>query len=351
LLVFAPFLIVDPDLRDARIAVLVLTLLAAWATKALVEDPVRRGAWLTAQPRMTFACGAATAVVAAVLAGGATHVQAQIHAAQRGTLRRTVMPAPFAAKGEGNGPCRQFRREQGVSVCDFGVAPEQATRHVALVGDSHASHWRAALDVVAGERGWHGLSVTHTSCPFSEAAKLTPEPTRSGCVRWVKGLPRYFDAHPEIDTLFVVGITGGKVKVPPGRTMFETKVDGYRAAWATLPATVKHIVVIRDTPKMSRRTVDCVDRAMAAHKLAGTGCAVPRRTALAADPQVAAAREEHSRRTQVVDLTSRLCNSRACFPVIGGVLVYKDLHHFTLVFARTLGAPLAREVDRAMRAW
>jgi hypothetical protein len=37
--------------------------------------------------------------------------------------------------------------------------------------------------------------------------------------------------------------------------------------------------------------------------------------------------------------------------VIGGALVYKDLHHLTLVFAETLGPPLAREVGRAMRSW
>jgi hypothetical protein len=304
LLVITRFIDVHPALTAARTAVLVLTLLVAGA-------------------------------------GGARGVRAQAPAAG---------PAPPASKVEENGPCRHFRREAGVSVCDFGVAPEQATGNVALVGDSHASHWRAALDVVAAERGWRGLSVTHTSCPFSKATKLLPEPTRSGCVRWVKALPGYFRSHPEIDTLFVVGITGGKVHVPPGRTMFEAKVDGYRSAWSELPDTIKHIVVIRDTPKMFRSTVACVDRALARHKLVRTACAVPRKTALAADPQVAAAREERTRHVQVVDLTGRLCSSRQCFPVIGGVQVYKDVHHFTLVFSKTLGPPLAHAVDRAMTA-
>jgi hypothetical protein len=266
-------------------------------------------------------------------------------------LPAVLVPAQAVSSVEDNGPCRHFRREAGVSVCDFGIAPEQATRNVALVGDSHASHWRAALDVVATEHGWRGLSVTHTSCPFSTATKLIPEPARSGCVRWTEALPGYFAVHPEIDTLFVVGITGGKVYVPPGQTMFQRKVSGYLDAWSELPDTIKHIVVIRDTPKMTRRTSGCVDRAMAAHKLAGTSCAVARREALAADPQVAAARRERARHVQVVDLTSKLCSSRQCFPVIGGVLVYKDVHHFTLAFSRSLGPPLARAVDQAMSTW
>jgi hypothetical protein len=37
--------------------------------------------------------------------------------------------------------------------------------------------------------------------------------------------------------------------------------------------------------------------------------------------------------------------------VIGGALVYKDLHHFTLVFAETLGMPLGRKIDALMQEW
>jgi hypothetical protein len=303
-LVFSFFSAIDPGSTGARLAVLAVTLLTVGA--------------LTAEP---------------------AHVQGK------------AVAAASSSAIEQNGPCRDFRRDEGVSVCDFGVVPEQATRNVALVGDSHASHWRAALDVVAGQDGWRGLSITHTSCAFSMATKLTPEPARSVCVRWVNALPAYFTRHPEIDTMFVVGITGGKVRAPRGRTMFETEVDGYRNAWKALPATVEHIVVIRDTPKMTRRTAACIDRAVAAHRLAGTACAVPRRAALAADPQVAAARREGARHVQVVDLTRRLCDSRECFPVIDGLRVYKDVHHFTLPFSKALGPPLARAVDRLLRAW
>ena len=102
---------------------------------------------------------------------------------------------------------------------------------------------------------------------------------------------------------------------------------------------------------MTRGTAGCIDRAEARHKLAGPSCAVPRHTALEADPQVAAARQERSRHVQVIDLTGRLCNTRRCFPVIGGVLVYKDVHHFTAVFSKSLGPPLEQALERTMRAW
>ncbi|HEV2058357.1 MAG TPA: acyltransferase family protein [Solirubrobacteraceae bacterium] len=378
LLVFAPFILVKPGLDETRVTVVVLTVLLGWVTKVLVEDPVRRSAWLSSQPRMTFACSvAAMAVVAGVLASGATHVQAQIHEAERESsrladhrppcfgaaardpekpcvnpaLRNEVAPLPVAAKTEEYAPCERFHREGGLSQCDFGVAPAKASRTIALVGDSHASHWRTPLDAVANRNGWHGVSITRTSCPFSEATKHLAEPTRSQCQDWVEKLPGYFREHPEIDTIFVVGITGGTVNVPRGRTMFEAKVNGVRKAWRKLPDSVKHIVVIRDTPRIAGDTVDCIDRALADGERADLACAVPRRAALEADPQAVAARLSGSSRMQVIDLTHRFCSKRLCFPVVGGALVFKDLHHFTLVWAETLGPPLMREVERIQQSW
>ncbi len=378
LLVFAPFVFTNPGLTETRILVAVLTVLLASLTKVLVEDPVRRSAWLSAQPRMTFACSAAaTAVLAAVLVGGTSHVEAQIHEAERDSvelvahtpdcfgaaardsrnpcqnraLRTKVVPLPVAARHEENAPCANFRKESGVSVCDFGVEPGKARKTVALLGDSHASHWRAPLDVVARQRGWRGLSLTRTSCVFSAATKLTPEPTRSQCLRWVKGVPRFFRKHPEVDTVFIVGITGGTVRVPRGRTMLEAKIDGVRKAWKTLPDSVKQIVIIRDSPNVFGRTAECIDAAIVAKKRPGLRCALPRKSALDDDPAVIAARKEHSPRLQAIDLSDVFCGRRLCYPVIGGALVYKDLHHFTLVFARTLGAPLGRKIEGLMQEW
>jgi peptidoglycan/LPS O-acetylase OafA/YrhL len=378
LLVFAPFILVDPGLDETRVAVIVSTILLGWVTKVLIEDPVRRSAWLASQPRMTFACSvAAMALVAGVLLSGTTHVQAQIRKAERAeekvvekrppcfgaaardperpcsnpALRTQVVPSPVLARNEEYAPCERFHREGGLSQCDFGVSAEKASKTIALVGDSHAGHWRMPLDHVANENGWHGVSITRTSCPFSEATKKLAEPTFSQCKDWVSKLPGYFRAHPEIDTIFVVGITGGAVNVPQGRTMFEAKVNGVRNAWRDLPDSVKHIVVIRDTPRIAGETVDCIDRAIAAGARVDISCAVPRGAALEADPQAVAARTSGSSRARVIDLTDHFCSKRLCFPVVGGVLVFKDLHHFTLVWAETLGPPLARAIQRLSQTW
>jgi hypothetical protein len=56
-----------------------------------------------------------------------------------------------------------------------------------------------------------------------------------------------------------------------------------------------------------------------------------------------------SRRVRLVDLTRFFCDARRCFPVIGGVLVNKDVTHVTAVFGATLGPYLLRQVDALLR--
>ena len=76
--------------------------------------------------------------------------------------------------------------------CTFGVDRERASAVVALVGDSHASHLRAALDVVARANRWHGISIARSGCPLTRATKeLRSAADRRDCARWNRadGLP------------------------------------------------------------------------------------------------------------------------------------------------------------------
>jgi hypothetical protein len=245
-------------------------------------------------------------------------------------LRVLVTPTPAQARKLLNSWCTRVER----LACAFGVPAEEARRHVALLGDSHAAHWRAALDVVAERRGWHGLSVIR--CAFTDHVRPMPEPKFSSCARWRPAVRRWFRRHPEVDTVFVSQITG--------HPNFEAQVQGFLDAWRRLPRTVKRIVVLRDTPKPGS-TARCVERAMARRVDAGEACAVSRSAALAPDPAAEAARRLGRPRVRVVDLTSAFCGPRTCRPVVGGALVFKDDNHMTRDFARTLG-PL---VDRALR--
>ena len=263
-------------------------------------------------------------------------------------LRLSVSPTPGEAVLVPNAPCTEV--EPAVNACAFGVPAATATATVALVGNSHAGHWRAALAVAAEALGWQGVSITRSSCPFVEATISLPEPKRAECARWLARIPGWFLTHPEVSTVFVSDQPTPPV-VPPGRSVLAAEVDGNIAAWSALPATVKHIVVIRDNPYTRGDVLACVEAAMAHRVPAGPRCAEARNVALKPDPGVIAAERLDSPRVQVIDMTNFFCDSRFCDPVIGGALVYRAATHMTRVFAATLGPFLLEEVRKLTASW
>jgi hypothetical protein len=178
--------------------------------------------------------------------------------------------------------------------------------------------------------------------------KKLRNPLQGECIQWNHILPGWFARHPSIHTLFVVQDSGTKWVVPHGQSEFQTEVSGFSRAWQALPRSIRHIVVIRDTPKDLMSTQGCVERAMQAHRNAGQVCKVPRARAIYRDPEAVAASRARSARISSVDLNRFFCDSRWCYPVIGGVLVHKDDHHMTEVFATTLGPYLDRALQRAL---
>ena len=261
-------------------------------------------------------------------------------------LSKMVRPKPEDAVLEPNSECELGERAGELTPCRFGVAPEEAAGTVVLVGDSHAAHWRAAIDTVVADKGWHGISFTKAGCPLSTAVSKLPGSGQRKCKRFKRQLFRWFEKHPEVQTVITSNHTGGKVV--GARNDYRAHVRGYTKALAKLPPTVERIFSIRDVPRNTSNSMQCVARAIRQKIAPGPKCAVPRRFALKRDPAVPAARRSDPRRVQLIDMTRFMCSSRLCLPVIGGALVHKDQTHLTRVFATTLGPYLLRHVDRAL---
>jgi hypothetical protein len=263
-------------------------------------------------------------------------------------LRREVVPTPEQAVVSQNSPCTPTEIDGLVGPCEFGVPAADARATVALIGDSHASHWRAALEGVAQRKRWRGISITRSGCPLSRASPtLDPESRRRQCLRWNRQVPKWLARHPEVHTIFVVAhFAAAVVARRDRRDQLAAKVDGYIAAWKALPASVRRVVVIRDTPLVGFDAFDCVQRAQAARRNAGKACSVARTLALRTDAAVVAAHRVGSRRVRVIDMTHFFCSPRRCYPVVGGALVYKDDQHITEVFGTTLTPYLRGAIDR-----
>jgi hypothetical protein len=249
-------------------------------------------------------------------------------------LATRVTPTPDEALLNPNFACVQAKVTPQLFPCRFGAARPTAT--VALIGDSHAQHWRSALAVVAKRRGWRVEDVSVPLCMFSTATTGADPPFDQFCPKWNQDVLDWLAANPQIRTVFVAGKTRQFVEPAPGQTAYQARVEGYKARFAALDRTM---IVIRDDPAETVATKDCVRHRMARGQSLVRACGVPRRVAVTPDPAVAAAVATGK---PVIDLREQFCDARRCYPVIGGALVHKDADHLTQVFSRTLGPFLNR---------
>ncbi len=260
-------------------------------------------------------------------------------------LRLAVVPVPAQAAHDPNAPCALVSK-QVPYTCQFGVSPARSDRTVAVIGDSHAAHWRGALEVVAQARGWTGYSLTRSGCPLSIATPDLDKARRESCAQWRNAVFAWLRRHREVRTVFVSQLAGLGVRAPRGQDSGEYEVRGFIRAWNRLPRTVRHVVVLRDTPVTRDSTSDCVERAIRRNRRADTTCSFSRKSAIRRDPAAIAALRRGNPRVHLVDLTRFMCSPKLCYPVVGGVLVQKDLTHLTPLFASTLGPFLLRSVNR-----
>jgi hypothetical protein len=256
-------------------------------------------------------------------------------------LRYRVDPKPSQASHERGAPCTRQPKDGLAEPCAFGASAKRARSTFALIGDSHAAHWRTGLAALAAAKRWRGFALTRNSCPFSSAGRPLPEPYASQCTRFKRDVAHWLARHPTVRTVFLAQEVGDVAPVP-----FAAAAQSYVDQWKTLPASVRRVVVIRDTPTTRSDVLSCVSAAVRRHQRPDTACQQPLILALPADPAVAAAQQEQSARFQSVDLTGFFCDDANCFPVVGGVLVYLDQNHLTPLFVSTLAPYLRRAVDR-----
>ena len=382
LVVVLPF-ITGVDLRQRdKITILVATVLLAWACTRWVEDPVRTSRFLVDVPWRGFALGAAgmVVVVAAtsvlqadldrdVSAGEAATSQvmrqamagsvvcvgpAVLDADMRdrcgpvgGDSKLVAEPAAVIKQNDvpANG-CMTLPDVVRTKSCTLG-AQTDPERTVAVVGDSHATHWFNALDELGETRGWQVRTFTRTGCPFSAARAVRrdwPKDRYARCERGNAAVVRRIAADPDIDTVFVsVDATSYTWKQAGGTDLADPATDGFRSVWRRLTEAGKQVVVIRDVPEVLNHAIvpDCVAR-RPGHR---EECANPRGQAVAPDVEAEAV-DGAPDGVHLIDLTDRFCDDELCYAVIGDVIVYRDYGHLSDEYSTLLGPYLGRAFDQ-----
>ncbi|SFF18076.1 Peptidoglycan/LPS O-acetylase OafA/YrhL, contains acyltransferase and SGNH-hydrolase domains [Flavimobilis marinus] len=344
-----------------NVGLLSASLVLGALTKTFVEDPCRRAKFLVEAPAvrtLTLTLGG-MAVVVAVAGAGIVETDRQEEASNElvgaylessaclgalaiagpdapcsdPALDGRILPA-LAAVSDDTGQaywCYDTDPSADIESCTYGSSTPTA-RRVALVGDSHAAMLLPAL--------YDHLAVLDWSVDTYVAR---------GCM-WRSAPPTADDACSERQRALQARLMSGGydlVLLTARRNpdLSTAEIDSlavsYAAAWEPLTAAGVEVVPVIDNPTVTTSDLDCV--ILASSPDAAAACSVPMSEALGPDPLQIASRLTDGN-VEAIDLSSIYCDER-CPMVIGNVAVYRDEHHITATFARTLGPILVRELS------
>ncbi|KHS53859.1 acyltransferase family protein [Brevibacterium linens] len=354
-----------------NIAIILVSIIAAWASTTWVENRFRKSSFFSSSKK-TFAFAAlAMALVAAL--GLSQMVIANTIVEQNEDKLQAQLDDPDSCLGAGillpsardNPNCEDkdsLQMEPAAAKKDKSKAyadgcwasapyvrkPEctygDGSKHVALVGNSHAGHWLPTLERLADEQDLTITTFLASNCSISTLPQdlSTPEET--------KGCQDYADWVSKRTTEggFDAVITSERQSTPlDGMDWEETEKkapEGHREILQRWVDADLDVVVIRDTPYPGGAGVtvpDCV----AKHEDDLEECSGTPESWHWMDPLAASAKTIDSKNMSVIYPQDWFCPEGRCEPVIGGVITYFDTAHITATYAQTL----APQFDASLR--
>ncbi|WP_338891689.1 acyltransferase family protein [Rhodococcus sovatensis] len=257
-----------------------------------------------------------------------------------------VVPALFSAPEDlpvtsVEGCIADFETRDAIS-CEYGDL--SASRTIALAGSSHAEHWVTALDMLGRDRGFRVVTFLKMGCPLTLGTMpMLGESEYPDCLDWTQTVMSEVEQLGP-DYVFTTSTRpreGGQGDYTP---------DFYVNVWNELTSYGIPILAMRDTPWLVKdgvvyRAIDCL-----ADGGSAMSCGMPRGAALdPINPTLASSFRLPTVRP--LDLTSALCDGPICPAVVGNVLVYRDEHHLTATYVRTLTSELGREIAASTGWW
>ena len=260
------------------------------------------------------------------------------------TVAGSLVPDPVLARDDlpvvYEADCHQGQQEAATTVCEFG---QEAGPTVLLVGDSHAAQWVPAFTDLADEHGWRLRTYTKSACQFADVTSVIGAQllTYESCVEWNRNIQALISSERPDAVIFGGAfwpqlIESGEVIDDPQLTA-DLLESGLVRSWTSVVEAGIPIVVLKDVPYPRFDVPECVVENL--DDL--TECAFDRAAAMEFNtPHAAASALVES---TLVDPTNWICFDATCPAVVDDLLVWRDSHHLTATYARSL-APLIEGV-------
>lgn len=352
--------------------VLAVSIGLAWLTKRYIEDPLRAGGRRdrVGSPRrtrlMSYASVVATILVvfsaAGAVAVGLWDRHVSTLTADTANLDPTLYPGARALLNGADVPPRDPQPSPLRVLVDFpetstdgymssfedpsihvGVYGDpQASRTIALAGGSHAEMWISALNRLGKQHHVKVTTYLKMGCPLStdELPRLQNGVPYPQCRDWVERvIPRIIADKP--DAVFTNSTRPSSAG--PGDVLPDTYTPVFRRF---IDAGVP-VLGIRDTPWPHNEQGPIDTPTCLADGGTAESCGTPR--SLALSPRDPAA--EFAAITPLfhsLDLSDGLCTATLCPGIVGNIIVYKDWHHLSATYVRSLADELGKQMGRAL---
>jgi hypothetical protein len=331
--------VVLPDVTVAgKILAGAAALLAAAATFRYVEGPMRRLPVLDGRARMWLGmAGIATVVIVsgsyAVIGRAGEQIALDSDFRKIGNALADVGNIPKGCWSEG--------KSFGAKICEFGTA--NATRSIALLGDSHAMQWVGPMRTATSRQGWGLIISMRLGCGASELNPYRLSEEANRCAGWrSQAIGKITSMHP---TAVVISSYNGWTFRGDGVTSSNTITSdevrmGTRQTLAKFARAGIPVVVLRDTPLPPFDIPNCLARHVGGRLAAQKQCDFDATVALNATAFAA----EHSAADGLpniyfLDMNDLICPGIRCEATREPWIVYRDKDHLTGSFAQSL-APM-----------
>lgn len=241
------------------------------------------------------------------------------------------------------GVCQSEPGDANLLRCAFGASEANASRRIALLGDSHAGMWAAAIGQFAERAGIRVETFLASSCPTTDdsevfATYLAPH-NRPACLAIRAAATKAILGDPTIDTVVVSG-NAYELKRWTGTEWAEDDGAGLARLWERFAAAGKKVVVIDDVPMLPWKLPDCLAQPQSGNQpCTYSQASIAEQTPFAR----AAALLAHEERITLLSLKDVFCDGVTCHSIIGGIPAYMDADHISAPMARSL-APRLRAV-------
>ncbi|ENH98077.1 acyltransferase 3 [Gracilibacillus halophilus YIM-C55.5] len=219
--------------------------------------------------------------------------------------------------------CYTKMTETEVKTCSVGET-ENPSYTIALIGGSHSGHWYTPLMEIAKNLNLQIDLYIKDACRFS--TKDFDGVLSESCMTWNQNVVEpLIESNPDL-VFTTASVSKG-----------ETIPQGYLEMWEKLEGNT-HVFAVRDNPYMPEDIPQCIEEKGIEE------CSTDRDKVLA-DTKPWENTEDVPNNVTFADLSDYYCDDDTCYPVLNNIIVYRDSHHFSATFAKTLAPPLQEHIE------